>query len=464
MNEFENPTPAPNDETDAVNSTEENTSAEQSSNDTPEESSTVFEDNASLNSGSFEPPFANIPVNNPINYTPITPTPTAVEKRGLKVFCLILAAVLILTGGCLTGYMFAKNNNSSLLGYADVDLASRPKDSDELTAAQVYEKVSPSVVGIRIYNDTGKSGLASGVVYSKDGYIVTNDHIYSEIPAAKFKIYMQDGIEYDAEYVAGDVISDLAVLKIKEPTALEEATFGDSSEIYCGERVAAIGRPTDATAPSSITTGIISLTSVRTQTSSSYSARLIQTDSAINPGSSGGALVNMYGQVIGITSSKVTGYDYDRIGFAIPTTTVKRIAEQLIAKGKVTDRAKLGITYTFVDSVTADLNDIDTVGLYIQSVSEDSDLYGKLKEGDVITHINDVAATRDEFVLDVIDSCRAGDTITVTVTTSKGITVNYTAKLKANIGESSYLDNIPTEDTPSSEDSNGNTFDFPFGE
>jgi serine protease Do len=277
---------------------------------------------------------------------------------------------------------------------------------------------------------------------------------------------MHDGTERTATYIAGDTISDLAILKLDNTSNIEPAVFGDSREIFCGENVVAVGRPSDATADSSITSGIISLTKRRIQTTSNYSARLIQTDSAINPGSSGGALVNMYGQVIGITASKLAGVEYDAIGFAIPTTTVKRVCEQLITHGKVTNRAKLGITYNEINSVTAEIRKLENVGLYIVSVGEDSDLYGKVVEGDMITHINGIEITNDDIVLDLLEECVAGDQITLSVVNSRGGVQDYTVTLKANIGESSYKDALGsvTPDGDSSGNPSGPTFDFPFGE
>lgn len=408
------------------------------------------------------------PVFNPVRYTDVKPIEDYKPmSKGLKLFAVIMAGIILLTSVCLAGYYVGKNSVGKASNRNDkvsVNLASRPKDSEEMTEAQVYESVNKSVVGIVIYNSEGKMGQASGIVYSEDGYIVTNDHIYSEITSAKFKIYTHDGTEYDAKYVAGDVISDLAVLKI-DSAKLQPAKFGNSDEIFHGEHVVAVGRPSDATDVSSITRGIISAVSRRVQTTSNYSSRLIQTDSAINPGSSGGALVNMYGQVIGVTSSKLASVEYDAVGYAIPTVTAKRIVEELISNGKVVSRAKLGITYTAIDSVMAEIGDYKTVGLYIASVTEDSDLYGKVEEGDVITQINGTDVTSDEVVLDIIEQSSAGDKISVTIVTKDGGTKTVDAVLKANVGESSYstVETLPSgekEDNSSS----GGTFDFPFGE
>ncbi len=402
---------------------------------------------------------------NPINYTPV------IEQKeykplgkGFKLFCIIMAAVIALSGACLAGYFVGKGSiNNSFTGQKiDLNLAEKPTDSDALSAAEVYKKVNPCVVGIVIYNKSGDAKQASGVIYTEDGYIITNDHIYSDIAAAKFKIYTHDGKEYDAKYVAGDTVSDLAVLKI-ENGKFTPAVFGNSDKLICGENVVAIGRPNDAKKASSITKGVISATDRRVTTTTNYSSRLIQTDSAINPGSSGGALVNMYGQVIGITSSKLASSEYDAVGYAIPTTIMKRIVTELIEKGKVVSRAKLGITYTAIDSVTAEVGDYKYTGLYVASVAEDSDLYTKVNEGDIITHINGISVTSDSIVLDIIEQSRAGDKISVTIVTKNGATSTFDAVLRANIGETSYSEiEKPQQSEPNQ--NNGGSFNFPFGE
>ena len=173
--------------------------------------------------------------------------------------------------------------------------------------------------------------------------------------------------------------------------------------------------------------------------------------------------MNMYSQVVGITSSKLAGTEYDAVGYAIPTRTVKRIVSELISKGKVVSRARLGITYTAINSVTAEINGYSSVGLYVASVSEDSDLHGK---GDVITRINNIEVTSDDIVLDIIEECSAGDTISVTVLTKGGAEKTFDAVLKANTGESSYSTKAPSSSNSESgnSSSSGGTFDFPFGE
>lgn len=409
---------------------------------------------------SFTDDFSGTPYN-PVTVDEIEPEgDNKASSKGLKVFALIMCAVVLLSSACLGGYFVGKNKSSGFKPNVKVDLAAKPAKTDEMTAAQVYDKVGDSVVGIIVYNETGAASYASGVIYSEDGYVVTNDHIYSSIPAPKFKVYTQDGKEYNAKYVAGDVVSDLAVLKIDNGT-FKAATFGNSDEIIYGENVVAIGCPSEPTEKASITKGIISAIDRRVQITSKYSARLIQTDSPINPGSSGGALVNMYGQVIGITSAKMNASEQEAVGYAIPTTTMKYIVEELIKEGKVISRAKLGISYYAVSSIEVELGKYKYVGLWVDEVSEDCDLYGKLQKGDTIIQINGVDIVDDAVVLNIIEQCRAGQTMTVTFVTPSGETQTLKAVLRANVSESSYQQNInslPQNTTPNKD------FNFPEGE
>lgn len=397
---------------------------------------------------------------NPIEIDDIVPEKAEkTSAKGLKVFAVIMVVVILLSTACFGGYFVGKNKGLYKPN-VNVGLEAKPAKTDEMTASQVYDKVGESVVGIIVYNELGEASYASGVVYTEDGYIVTNDHIYSSVAAPKFKVYTQDGKEYDAVYVAGDVVSDLAVLKINAK-GFKAATFGNSDELIYGENVVAIGCPSEPTEKASITRGIISAVDRRVQTTSSYSARLIQTDSPINPGSSGGALVNMYGQVVGITSAKVVADDQESVGYAIPTTTMKYIVEELIKEGRVISRAKLGISYYAVSSIEVELGKYEYVGLLVDSVSEDSDLYGKLKKGDTIVQINEIDIIDDAVVLNLIEKCRAGDKITVTFITESGESKTLKATLRANVSESSYKSDINR--LPQNPDGNKD-FNFPEGE
>lgn len=397
-------------------------------------------------------------VYNKVDFSEVKNEETVADRKGLKVFALIMVVVLLLTGSCLAGYFAGKSGIGLSGGVSAIDLAARPKDTDEMTSAEVYEKVSPSVVGIVIYDSEGKGGNATGIVITEDGYIVTNDHIYADVTAPKFKVFTHDGKEYEAKYIGGDLISDIAVLKV-DGAKFTPATFGNSDELYFGQNVVAIGNPNGAMMPSTVTEGIISAPQFRITGSSNYSTKAIQTTSAINPGSSGGALVDMYGHIIGVTYLKNASTAYDNMGFAIPTTVMKRVADELISDGVVVSRAKLGITYTEVTSIIAEVKGYSNVGILIASVSEDSGLYGKVAEGDFITHINGKEIINAAVVLDVVENSKAGDTVSLTIVTASGVTKTIDAELKFNPGQSSYK----TSKDTTSQNNNG-IFDFPQGE
>jgi serine protease Do len=375
---------------------------------------------------------------------------TAQQKggSGLRLFCAALALVIVASVCLSGGYMMGKSGRAVPMTETSSDTSSyginindRPSGSVEegYSAETVAEMVKPSVVGITIYNDDLSSGAyASGIIISEDGYILTNDHIYADIANAKFLIITSDGKEYDAEYVAGDTRSDLAVLKMNG-SGFTPAVFGNSDEMRVGESSISIGCPGGMTLSMTVTKGIISGVNRRIAINSNYSMKLIQTDTAINPGSSGGALVNMYGQVIGINSSKLVSSGFEGIGFAIPSSVAQKIVDQLIKNGAVTNRARLGITYRQY-SVLQARHDNTVPGLYIDSIGTDSDLYGKgFEKGDIITHINGQSVVGDGNFLDIIENCVPGDTVSLTIRKSGGSDREITVTLLTDTGTSSYV-------------------------
>lgn len=414
----------------------------QVSENNPCEPAQNINNNEQINSNA--PVYANLYNQPPVvqNYDPVIYTPIQPKKpvsKGIKIFAIIMAAIILVTGSCLTGYLLGTNKIKGGSNYTEttLNLTAKPADTDEYSAAQVYEMVNKSIVGITVYGADGTVSTASGVVYTEDGYIITNDHIYSEIAGAKFRVRFYDGNEYPAVFVAGDTRSDLAVIKI-DGNGFTPATFGNSNEIVIGENVVAVGRPNQIE-DNSITEGIISLKDRRVSTTSNYSMKMIQTSTPINPGNSGGALVNMYGQVIGITSSKIAGNVYEGIGFAIPTTTTKWVVESLIAYGCVNDRARLGITYQTINEITKEIGNYKTTGILVVSITEDSDLYGKISEGDMITEVNGKPIVSDSVILDAIEESKPDDTLDFTVYTSSGSTKKIKAKLLPDTGSSSYV-------------------------
>lgn len=382
------------------------------------------------------------------------------SNTGLKVFFSMLAVIVALIIAVSAGYIFGNNNGSTKkhYGYSVTTSTAGKSDSEyQSNKSNVFDNVNPSVVGITVYSDSTAAGYASGVIYTTDGYIVTNDHIYSDVASALFLVTLYDGSTYDAEFVAGDTRSDLAVLKI-DADGLKKATFGNYDEVTAGEEVISVGYPQGISAGAILTSGTVSASGVRFTSTSSYSMKMIQTDAPINPGNSGGALVNMYSQVIGIPSVKMTGYSYDNVGYAIPSSTVVAVADSLIKYGYVEGRGRLGITYYEIDSVTAKLQDIPS-GLQVKEINDDSDLSGKgIQTGDIITHINDVRITSSSVALDIIESTKAGETMSFTVyhmSSSKTSETVY-ATLLPDPGNSSYTNKVTTE-VP---DSSGSS---PFG-
>lgn len=414
-----------------------------------------FNNNKEVNFDDLTPQTVNMPKAD-------TPRFENDNQKGLKYFCIALAAVVVLSCFTAGGYFLGlnKSNNKMLYSATELELVNKPTDSNSLTPAGVYKEYAKTIVGILVYNSNGDAGQASGVVYSKDGYIVTNDHIYSSIPAAKFKVYTEDGNEYNAVYVAGDTRSDLAIIKITDSVSLTPAIFGDSEQVITGESVCAIGKPNGYNLKSTLTSGTVSVTKVRQSITSSYSTNFIQTDTPINPGNSGGGLFNMYGQIIGITSSKITGAAYEGLGFAIPSRSVKRIVESLIEHGNVKDRARLGVSYRFYNSAEAEIMNLKASGLQIVEVNIESDLNGKISAGDIITKVNDKIIDDDAVILDIIEESRPGDSLSFTVVTSDGSTKDVSAVLLADEGSSSYSNELKPE---SNNSNNNGIFDFPEG-
>lgn len=402
-------------------------------------------------------------------------------KKGMQIFVALLIAVVIFTLGAGIGKITAgtstnkatsseANDDSLKYNGEDIEVNSgnaierddiKPDENGKYTADQVAEIVGESVVNIQVYSETDSSAgaTASGVILNENGYIITNDHIYSEVANAKFIVTMNDGESYKARYVAGDQRSDIAVLEFEDiPENLKAATFANSSEIKAGDDVIAIGSPYGLSG--TVTKGIVSYPSRRITTSTtdangnataSYSMRVIQTDVALNSGNSGGALVNMYGQVVGINSSKIAITGYEGLCFAIPSNDAVKYAKSLVKNGAVTNRAHLGITYTTITSASALVNDVPA-GLCVQEIDSQSELYSKGittgENGDIITEMNGQKITSSDIALDIIDDSSAGDEIELKVysrSTKKERT--YKVKLLEDTSNTSYVNEIPKPST-----------------
>lgn len=358
----------------------------------------------------------------------------------------IAAACVLLVGGIAIGSSMSggADNNSSSVSATSVNsnlpsvnisspTATSSSANDGLSGEEIYAKVSPSVVSIQAVNLTsGEGGTGSGVIMSADGYIITNNHVVVDentgVQQDKITVYMSDGTSFPAEVIGLDEQTDLAVLKIDPAgTTLTPAEFGDSNSLLVGEEVYAIGSPGGLDLANTITGGHISALN-RDITIDDRVMSLIQTDAAINPGNSGGALINKYGQVIGITSAKLGISYYEGLGFAIPMDTVKPIVDELIQNGYIAGRPQIGISGQNVSEQQSAAYGIPQGVRVINVDSRSNAAAAGVQANDIITGINGTEVTDMDGVNAVKDKLSAGDKITLTLyrmSTGKTFTVSF---------------------------------------
>lgn len=296
-------------------------------------------------------------------------------------------------------------------------LREQPEGEDPMGGNAVYEKAKQSVVGIRLYEPDAQledSYIAegSGVVMTADGYIITNSHVLGDSDAYGVQVVLYTGEEYVAKVVGYDKKTDLAVIKI-EVSGLTAAEFGNSDDLRVGDRVYALGNPGGLNYFNSLTGGWVSALDRAVDSTAQTAMRYIQTDAAINPGNSGGALLNRFGQVVGINTAKIQGYE--GMGFAIPMTTVKGIIDDLMRYGYVSGRVRLGITGQQISTYVARRNGVPQ-GVLIRSLSDDSPLQSQgVQVDDIITHINGIEITAFEVLTDELARFQPGDLVTLTI-------------------------------------------------
>lgn len=295
--------------------------------------------------------------------------------------------------------------------------------SGKLTTEQVYEKLSKSNVGIVIYSSDGNTimGQGSGIIMSQSGYILTAAHVIDEVANGKIRVVLEDNTEYDGTVVGYDARTDIGVLKITPTGTLNVAEFGDSNALKVGEQVIAIGNPGGLQFFGSFSDGKVSAIDRPVNSSIGYTMKCIQHTAAISPGNSGGMLVNMYGQVIGVNSSKIAQTDYEGIGFAVPISSAKQIIDDIIEYGYVKDRAKLGISYNRINAnyqyyMAAYSYGMPTGSIVIESISDDSDIKNyDVRQYDFITAINGKELQDGSELTEFIESAKPGDKIKLTI-------------------------------------------------
>lgn len=306
----------------------------------------------------------------------------------------------------------------------------------KLEIPDIAEKVGPAVVGVinmttysgYSYNDPygfffgqgdnsqqqGKEvqqGSGSGIIISEDGYIITNNHVVEG--ASSLKVILNTGEEFTASLKGADSRTDLALLKI-EGKKFPYATLGDSTSLRVGDLAVAIGNPLGQELAGTVTVGYISALN-RTMTIDNKQLTLIQTDAAINPGNSGGALVNCYGEVIGINTAKVSSSSLEGLGFAIPTAEAKPIIEDLIANGYVKGRPVIGIAGRAITANDAKKYNL-VEGIYVYSMTDNSPAHmAGLKIGDIITECNGTAVKTVDELNNIKNKFKPNDTLKLKV-------------------------------------------------
>lgn len=363
---------------------------------------------------------------------------------GIAIGVVAVAVVSISSIGLYNHFTKGNGNGSASGTDFSLTMAETPQtdttikgNEEQLTPAQVAAKVRPSIVSVitkaTVNGESQDSGEGSGIILRSDGYIITNSHVIGDSKKYQVSVITSDGETYDAKVIGYDTRSDLAVLKI-DAKDLPACELGDSSKLVLGDYVIAIGNPGGVQFAGSITDGIVSgIDRIidTTDMESTSAMRYIQTNAAINPGNSGGALVNMYGQVIGVNTSKISADGYEGMGFAIPSVTVKEVVDDLINYGYVKGRVKLGITCTTISSAYE--NQGIPAGLQIHSIDAESDLNGKANVYDIITHCDGKRIKALSHLQDIIFEKKPGDTIELTLyrpATSKTTESTYKVKIK----------------------------------
>jgi len=429
--------------------------------------------------------FGEVP---PMSQKPHTPK-NKKHSRGLALgLCGVAAACLLFAGGAVVGNMaFGGNANSGSGASAStsdsaptLQINSKPESdssnsSDNYDTANgmagedIYKKVNPSVVSVISTTSEG-TGSGSGVIMSKDGYIITNNHVVDG--AQSVSVQLSDGTSLDAEIIGTDEQTDLAVIKVTPTSDLTAAEFGDSDELEPGEYAYAIGSPGGVQFANTITGGRISAIN-RDLTVNDRVMTLIQTDASINNGNSGGALINKYGQVVGITSAKLSGNAFgsatvEGMGFAIPINTAKDIVDELIQNGYVSGRPSIGITGQNVESADGKVS-----GVQVYSIDSRAKAASEgLQVGDVITAVDGTPTPDMDKVNELKQDKKAGDKLTLSVyRISTGKTLNITITLTDSHDLEGDDPNAQTQQSQSSQNDNSQQndgygsyrFSSPFG-
>ena len=310
-------------------------------------------------------------------------------------------------------------NSNHTSGESEIKFEEKPTDPRDLSPETIYANVSPSVVGVVVY-DTQADIISdpvsegSGIIISEKGYVVTNSHVVGNSKQNNIKIVLNTNEEFSGKVIGYDSKTDIAVIKI-DKTGLKPAVFGNSDEVKVGASALALGNPLGLNFASSLTRGIVSAINRCSGGAANSLVKYIQTDAAINPGNSGGPLINMYGQVIGINSSKIAVAHCEGMGFAIPSNTVKSVVDDIIEKGYVSGRVRLGLSGKMVSNYQAQIYNVP-VGIIVSEISKDSNLPASgVQTGDIITKINNVNVTSLDVFYAELYSHKPGESVKISI-------------------------------------------------
>ena len=368
-----------------------------------------------------------------------------IQNISKKIGQLLLIILISFFSGVLGSLTILQLNQKQETNTQNSTTITQNSVKNENSTTKAVDKVKDAVVSIITYSANSQNSLfgygesdtdtnteqvssqGSGVIYKKDGeyaYIVTNTHVING--AKKVDVRLADGTKVPGEIVGTDTYSDIAVVKISSEKVSAVAEFGDSSQLTVGETAIAIGSPLGSEYANTVTQGIVSslnrTVSLKSEDGQAISTKAIQTDTAINPGNSGGPLINIQGQVIGITSSKIAtngGTSVEGLGFAIPSNDAIKIIEQLEKNGKVT-RPALGIQMVNLSNLsTTDLQKLKlpdniTSGVAVRSVQPNMPANGHLEKYDVISKVDGNPIASATELQNALYSHSVGDEMTIT--------------------------------------------------
>lgn len=377
----------------------------------------------------YTPPYTS-PYQSGFTATPKQKKPKKTHSTAVVIASCILAAIIgVISATAILGGVFSFDISTTSTTQQTETVKNNVNINIDETASSIAEavavKCTDSVVGIRTTTSVmsffggsqEQTGDGSGVIYSADGYIITNYHVIKnavEARSSKIDVFIgsSKSTSYPATVIGYNISCDLAVLKI-DAKNLIPIELGNSDELNVGQYVVTIGAPGGLEFMGSVTYGIIS--GLDRTVSTSAGLKLIQTDAAINPGNSGGALLNAEGKLIGINSSKIASVEFEGMGFAIPVNTVKEKCDKIISrKGDSAAYFGVSVSSTYTSEVLAFYG--YPSGAVVSSVADGSPAArAGIERGDIITEFNGVQISEYTVLGDTLYDCEANETVKVKI-------------------------------------------------